>query len=428
MNELETFLANIDAICGEYNNLSIENARAVIKEINAFLYTNYPGIGNVDALGSEYEYFSDFHKYWKEHHKEILNIQIDKTNCERVADVLHEVYVKTEGRVFRSLYDTNGLSDEEVCQVRFLTANQDFRGSRSFEQLSNIYKNDPDIFAIDYIVERPEEFLHKIKVTDLSQTDKRVKFAKTVGQFLQEKHSTPYELMDYYDNDVYAFRKDLIDYKGAGYGNKKTDMFIRDMVMLGIWENVNGFEKIDVASDVNTIKVALRTGILKTEIPLLSSFLDVFCYQYAYVDEMNAKAWRTVWEIWNSKYEESISSPCLLDYFVYRIVGKEFCKENLFTYRCVQGHKFYWNTRGKSVCPECRNKCEVIEGQYMCNSDEGKIVTARILPEYDNCPFRVVCEKNNKKLQPPKSISILGKTGWTSAYAKIGCGGGGLMA
>ena len=54
---------------------------------------------------------------------------------------------------------------------------------------------------------------------------------------------------------------------------------------------------INVASDVNTIKVALRTGILKTAIPLVSSFLDIFCNQYSYIDDMNAEAWRRVWEI-----------------------------------------------------------------------------------------------------------------------------------
>ena len=112
-------------------------------------------------------------------------------------------------------------------------------------------------------------------------------------------------------------------------------MFVRDMVVLEIWNEVKGFEKIDVASDVNTIKVALRTGILKTAIPLVSSFLDIFCYQYGYIDEMNANAWRRVWEIWKKTYpEECISSPCLMDYFVYKVVGKQFCKESLSIYKC----------------------------------------------------------------------------------------------
>lgn len=107
-------------------------------------------------------------------------------------------------------------------------------------------------------------------------------------------------------------------------------MFLRDMVVLGVWKNVDNFDKIDVASDVNTIKVALRTGIISTAIPLVSSFLDIFCHQYSYIDKMNALAWRRVWEIWQSKYPlETISSPCLMDYFVYGVIGKQFCKSSL---------------------------------------------------------------------------------------------------
>lgn len=132
-------------------------------------------------------------------------------------------------------------------------------------------------------------------------------------------------------------RNDLIACN-AGYGNKKADMFVRDMVVLGIWQNVTGFERINVASDVNTIKVALRTGIIRAAIPLVSSFLDIFCYQYEYIDEMNAAAWRRVWEIWTKKYpQESISSPCLMDYFVYNVVGRQFCKESLIFLLALMG-------------------------------------------------------------------------------------------
>lgn len=430
MNELEVFLSKINTICEGHETLSIESSREIIKEINSFLYTNYPGIGTVNALNKEFDYFSDFHKFWEKHHKEILNMKINIKNCEQVADILHEVYLKTEGKVFSDLYDTDGLTDDEICRVRFLTANQDFRGSRNFTELAKVYKNDPDVFSVDYIINNPEDFLKKIKITDLSQTDKRIKYAKTISSFLIERHQkSPYHLLAYYNYDVYALRQDLINCNGAGYGNKKTDMFIRDMIILGVWKKVNGFEKIDVASDINTIKVALRTGILSSEIPLLSSFLDIFCYQYGYVDEMNAKAWRTVWEIWNNKYQEKIESPSLLDFFIYRIVGREFCKTNLFTYNCENGHTFYWNTKAKSICPECKGKAAVISGQYMCDVDDGSIVTKRVLPQYKNCPFKDICDINNsKKLQPPKSISILGQTGWYSAYSEKNCGGGGLMA
>lgn len=430
MNELEQFLSRINAICKDHAVLSIESSREIINEINSFLYTTYQGIGEITVFDTKYAYFSDFHKYWEKHHKEILNIQINRSNCERVADILHDVFLRTNGKVFFDLYDTEGLRDDEICRVRFLTANQDFRGSRNFSELSKVYKNDPDIFTVDYIVNNPEDFLKMIKITDLSQTDKRIKYAKNIGRFLiDRKQLSPYDLLAYYKNNVFDLRQDMINCQGAGYGNKKTDMFIRDMVILKVWENVIGFDKIDVASDVNTIKVALRTGIMTCEIPLLSSFLDIFCYQYGYVDEMNARAWRTVWEIWNQKYEEKIASPSLLDFFIYRIVGKIFCKESLYTYRCDKGHTFFWHTGKKSICPTCKGKAAVIGKMYMCDTQEGRVVTERDLPQYDNCPFKDICDTNDKKkLQPPKSISILGKTGWTSAYTETECGGGGLMA
>ena len=105
-----------------------------------------------------------------------------------------------------------------------------------------------------------------------------VNYAKNIGQFLIERQQpSPYNLLAYYNNDVFSLRQDMINCIGAGYGNKKTDMFIRDMIILGVWKKVIGFDKIDVASDVNTIKVALRTGIMTCEMPLLSSFLDIFC-------------------------------------------------------------------------------------------------------------------------------------------------------
>ena len=47
--------------------------------------------------------------------------------------------------------------------------------------------------------------------------------------------------------------------------------------------------------------------------------------------------------------------------------------------------------------------------------------------EFDKCPFSEICG-NNKKLMPPVSISILGQTGWTSAYTRSDEGGGGIMA
>ncbi len=259
-----------------------------------------------------------------------------------------------------------------------------------------------------------------------------------------QRKCAPYDLIAFYNGDVGDLRSDLIESTGAGYGNKKTDMFIRDMVVLGVWENVKGFDKIDVASDVNTMKVALRTGILKTEIPLISSFLDIFCYQYGYMDKMNAAAWRRVWEYWNKQYpDETIESPCLMDYFIYQVVGKQFCQPLLYTYECENGHLFKWHSSSKHYCPLCaesgdkRINSKIVSRKLPCEDIEGNIAIHNTLfyrsamanPNYEECPFKNICDDySHKYLQTPKSISILGKTGWETAYSKTGEGGGGLMA
>lgn len=442
MNELEKFAKHISELYKK--PLDIINARGIVNEINRFLYTRNGNLGVVSELGLEFPYLSDFHKYWHDNHKEILNLTISDVACERVADALHDVYIRTNGRAFKEIYDTNGLNDEDICRVRLLSANQDFRGSRNFIDLSNIYMDDPTVFDEYSIVENPVEFVKSLGITNLSQSDKRIQYAKRISQFLIEHNASPYEIIDVFNNDVKALREAMIGYEGAGYGYKKTDMFLRDMIVLGIWKNVIGFETIDVASDINTIKVALRTGILNSEIPLVSSFLDIFCYQYSYVDEMNALAWRKVWEIWNDKYpDETIASPCLLDYFIYNVVGKQFCKPSLYFFVCEKEHSFFWHSSRNKTCQVCykelkeRNKAKLLCSSLPCDSDKGYIAIEQTdffraniaSPNYNQCPFREICETyGNKSLMPPKSISIMGQTGWSTAYTNEKAGGGGLMA
>lgn len=132
MDELTKFSRFIKSQIQDNESLDINDAREIVKAINNFLYTNYEGIGQTSALGSTFEYLSDFHKYWEKHHAEILNCQIDVHKCELVADALHDIYLKTNGGAFREIFDTCNLSPEDICRVRFLTANQDFRGSRVF--------------------------------------------------------------------------------------------------------------------------------------------------------------------------------------------------------------------------------------------------------------------------------------------------------
>lgn len=445
MDELTTFYNKIKKINANAEGISICEARDIVQNINEFLYTNYEGIGTTVALGDKYEYFSDFHKYWESHHEEILDAKIDDNKCALVAEALHKVYILTKGKAFAKVaktYKESKLSDEAICRIRLLTANQDFRNSIDFTHLAKAYDADPSTFDENFIEHEPSEFLSRLHFYKLSQTDKRIRYAKTIADFVIHHAESPYKLIDSFNYDLYALRNALINCQGAGYGAKKTDMVLRDMVVLGIWKNTKGFDKINVASDVNTIKVALRTGILKTAIPLVSSFIDIFCYQYSYIDEMNAKAWRRVWELWMQKYpNDNIQSPCLIDFFVYDVVGRQFCKPNLYIYQCdKESHIFPWHSPNNHTCQICQSKgirgvrAYSIGRVMACSNKDGYIAIRKTefvknLPsnaKMDVCPFTDICKE--KYLMPPKSISILGRTGWTSAYSRKGDGGGGLMA
>ena len=162
MKELEVFAKHMSSL---YKHpLDVTNAREIVNEINKFLYTSNSNLGLVSELGQEFPYFSSFHKFWHKHHKEILDLQISLEACEKVADALHEVYDRTKGKAFKEIYDTNGLDKEDICRVRLLTANQDFRGSRNFKDLSKIFIDDPTLFDEYSIVNNPEEFVKSLGI------------------------------------------------------------------------------------------------------------------------------------------------------------------------------------------------------------------------------------------------------------------------
>ena len=69
MDELSNFCQIIKNKLGDEDNLCIGQAREIVNSINNFLYSNYDGIGKTYALGSSFEYFSEFHRYWEKHHK-----------------------------------------------------------------------------------------------------------------------------------------------------------------------------------------------------------------------------------------------------------------------------------------------------------------------------------------------------------------------
>lgn len=91
MDELSKFCQTIKSKLGIEEKLSIDQAREIVKSINNFLYSNYDGIGKTHALGTSFEYFSEFHRYWEKHHREILNCEIDEDKCKAVAEALHSI-------------------------------------------------------------------------------------------------------------------------------------------------------------------------------------------------------------------------------------------------------------------------------------------------------------------------------------------------
>ncbi|GFP39720.1 hypothetical protein HKBW3S47_01418, partial [Candidatus Hakubella thermalkaliphila] len=177
------------------------------------------------------------------------------------------------------------------------------------------------------------------------------------------------------------------------------DTLLRDMADLGVWKYKRNIEKLDVMSDKNTMRVALRTGILQFRIPLLASFLDVFCYQYSMVDRLNREAWRKVWEEWGKIYNNHRPpTPASMDYLIFRL-GKIACRPN---------KRF------------CLPEKEVAEKKL-----ESLIPQDRLIFRADKyCIFSDVCELERKILNAPNSISIEGRTGWKSGKSNEGGGGG----
>ncbi|MBQ7243141.1 MAG: hypothetical protein IJS52_02950 [Bacilli bacterium] len=436
MDELKKYVDEVGALSST-PSFDIASARKAILLTNEFFFATDSSLGTTRGIDRDEAYFSEFHKYWESHYKEIIGASISIPQCTKVAEALHKVYQATSGKAFRQVNDMCGLSKQDFCRVRLLTANQDFRGSRNNGDIIDVFNSNRGLFDLDAIIRNPAAFVSAINGSRLSQTDKRVEYAQRIAQFIKDCGTNdPFQVIDYFGRDLLKFKEALIGYQGAGYGNKKADMLIRDFVVLGVWENCINFDQINVASDVNTIKVALRTGILQTEIPLVSSFLDQFCYQYGYIDSMSASAWRKVWEIWQEKYpEEKVESPSLLDFLIYDSVGRQLCKSGaLKELSCVKGHTFFASRKKK--CPTCGAETVVVRSYLPCDIPQGKdfvhstalYESGLFVPNIDECPFKAVCDEYSKKyLDAPKSISIYGQTGWTSSYAIKGKGGGGMM-
>lgn len=445
MSSLAEFIQEINARIGvtlpaRWQTLTeIEIAQRFLQGINCYFFQTHQQIGTTDFQGEELQYFSEFHKYWEKNHHLILNARIDRQQARVAARSLDQAIQKYGAMLLKVTHQTWGLPPQAIAQVRFFTANQDFREPP--ENQFGKYMEDPIRFDAREIADDPADFLRFLGMTRLSQTDKRLDFARNAARLLIGSGITAFKIAERCAGDALQIRDMLLDAPNIGYGLKKANMFIRDMVELRVWPTLEHFDKIDVASDINTMKLALRTRILQTDIPLVSSFLDIFCYQYGYIDKMSAKAWRAVWEEWQELDTESAPrSPCLIDFLLYR-VGREYCKDNLVEYQCEDGHTFHHFGARLRKCRVCRSTATPLARRLPCQvktDDLPREEGVLLLPENNLlrtlegiCLFEDACQPKTttfRQFDPPKSISIKGQTSWTSAYADQERGGGGMMS
>jgi hypothetical protein len=366
-------------------------AANILAEINRFFFQRISTVPQ--------GYVSQFHVFWEKYHERVLDPKVDIPSCLKVARVLESIYRENEVRV---QLDPLDLSKEQVAQVRFFTAIQDFKldiGKKGnpFE----IYKRKPECFEPARLLKNEllvDTFLTLIGVE--SQRDKRKDWMLKSAQFLLTDYDgCAYAICQKHHGDAQAIRHALTVTEGYGFSKKKADMLLRDLADLAVWRYRSNADTIDVMSDANTMRIALRTGILRFRIPLLASYLDVYCYQYELADRKNTEAWRQVWIEWAKiAGNHRPPTPASVDYLIYRM-GKLSCK------------------RSSRKCPP--------EAPANRKKIESLLAQDQLL--YDNegyCIFKEICPMERKPLQPPKSISILGQTGWQSGLTNEGGGGG----
>ena len=132
-------------------------AQRFLKKINEYFFQTYKGIGTTSFNGEELQYFSEFHKFWEANHKEILNVRINKDNARLAAQALSKAIHQYGRKILGVRNQTQGLLPKAIAQVRFFTANQDFREPP--ENQFSKYFDDPSRFDAQEIADDPESFL-----------------------------------------------------------------------------------------------------------------------------------------------------------------------------------------------------------------------------------------------------------------------------
>ncbi len=149
------------------------------------------------------EYISEFHKYWEENHEKVLSPKVNLNGeCFAVAEVLEGIY---KSNIIKVQLDTLDLTKEEIANVRFFTAIQDFNidvhaRSNPFE----FYKRHPDCFKPERVEDNDllvDELLNFLGAQ--SQRDKRKPWMLNSARLLVEEYdSSAYKINNVHNGDV----------------------------------------------------------------------------------------------------------------------------------------------------------------------------------------------------------------------------------
>lgn len=392
MDAFNSFVDEVATVHQDSNLSEVEKSRRVLWLMARFLYFQTSDVPT--------GYVSEFHVWWEQNAKEIIGITIDEASCMDVAEVLERHFSQTTTGAYPP---PDGLPREIIANCRFFSAAQDF-GGRFRRNPFDFALERPEFFEPPHILKNPsevDEFLRFIGAE--AQYDKRRDYARNGAKWLIDNYNG--QAINLYEQNAHSVKNlsKVMNVKtlGMGFSAKKTHMFVRDMFDWGVWSPGDDVQALDVASDANTMRLSLRTGILRLQIPtLIPSYLDIHSPQYTLMDQMNVAAWRRVWELWGEIPDNHrVLAPAFFDFFIY-MLGRTTCRKT--TPKCLAAK--VCSKLGKDDCPSF--------GSDICQGF---------------CPFNGICEDDNKILQPPKSISILGRTGWDAGSTNEG-GGLGITA
>jgi len=426
----------IDEICSIDDSDELIQMRKALTIINRYFFQKPDNPSTTYVLEDDREHFSPFHVFWEKNHDTLLGLEIDHQKVKEVAFSISNLIKQNGTKILKTDLNPKDLSSEEIARVRFLTATQE-SGLTVGDRQWVSYRRDPEAFDLHNVIKDPSRMTEALGLQKESQADKRRNYAKNSAETILEFGSTVKDFPEHFDNDASKLVEFFIQKQALGFGRKITYMLTRDLIELGVW-NLNNLEQIGIAPDIHVMKVSLRTGLLKSAMPILSSFLDIFCYQYELLSNLTIKAWNEVWKELRDNYSDYPALfPGELDFFIFSL-GRKLCKENVVWFRCSScGHTYPRPNARSKKCTKCNKTVAVEIGRVMqCREEQSS------LQGFDNkfhpngihigiCPFLEVCKPYSEDFipfDPPKSISILQRTGWTTAYTDPKRGGGGLRS